>query len=148
MNRLLVFSLCLAAGLASAGEPAAAPLSFGIAQPYGDAHARKARAQLEPFLSKALGSKVTVAVYGSGEVLGEALVAGKVDLAWITPLAFVLAAKKNAEVVAVSKAVREGGGIYYRSALVVKAGSGFKTLDDLAGKRVAWVSKSSASGYL
>jgi phosphonate transport system substrate-binding protein len=146
MNRALVLSLALLSLSAFAAEPV--PLQFGIAQQYGEEHAKKARAQLEPYLEKLLGAKVAVTVWGSNDLLGEALLANKVDLAWMTPLAFVLAAKKNADVVAVSKAVREGGAIYYRAALVVKAGSPLKTLADLKGKKVAWVAKSSTSGYL
>lgn len=103
MNRALALSSALLSLSAFAADRV--PLQFGIAQQYGDEHARKARAQLEPYLEKLLGAKVTVTVYGSNDLLGDALVANKVDLAWMTPLAFVLAAKKNPEVVAVSKAV-------------------------------------------
>lgn len=142
----LALALALAAAPALAAD--APPLQLGFATSYGDEHAKKAKAQLEPFLSRALETKVAVTVFGSADALGEALAGGKVDLAWITPLAFVLASKKNPEVVAVSKAVREGGAIYYRAALVAKKGSGLEALADLKGKKVAWVSRTSTSGYL
>ena len=124
-------------------------ISFGMSQPYGEAHAQKAKALIEPYLTKATGKATTVTIFPTYEALSEALATGKVDLAWITPLAFVQATQKNADVTALSKAMRAGGGgLFYRAVLVTKKDSPVKTIADLKGKRVAWVSKSSTSGYL
>ena len=125
------------------------PLKLGISPAYGADQAQKAKALIEPYLTKALGSPVTVVVMPSYEELSEALATGAVDLAWITPLAFVRASQKNSYVQALSKAMRTGdGGLSYRSVFAVKNDSPIKTLADLKGKKVVWVSKMSASGYL
>jgi phosphate/phosphite/phosphonate ABC transporter binding protein len=125
------------------------PLKFGIAQPYGEEPASKAKALIEPYLTSALGSQVTVVIHPSYEALSEALATGAVDLAWITPLAFVRASQKNADVQALSKAMRSGdGGLFYRAVFIVKKESSAGKLDDLKGKRIIWVNKMSASGYL
>jgi phosphonate transport system substrate-binding protein len=129
--------------------PAEKPITFGISQPYGAEQAAKAKTLIEPYLSKQLNATVTVQVFPSYEELSEALSGSKVDLAWITPLAFVQASDKNADVTALSKAMRSGGGgLYYRSAFIVKKGAPYTALAQLKGKKVAWVGKSSASGYL
>ena len=60
-----------------------------------------------------------------------------------------MSAQKNQDAQAIAKAMRlGGGGLFYRSVLLVKSDSPLKTLADLKGKRVAWAGKLSASGYL
>ena len=125
------------------------PLKLGISTAYGPEHAAKAKALIEPYLSAALGSTVTVVVVAGYEELSEALATGTVDLAWITPLAFVRASQKNSYVQALSKATRRGdNGLSYRSVFIVKKDSPIQSLSELKGKKVAWVSKFSTSGYL
>jgi phosphate/phosphite/phosphonate ABC transporter binding protein len=124
-----------------------APLSFGVSQPNGPKRAASGKALLEPYLSDALKRPVKVVILGSYEELSQALASGKVDLAWVEPVAFVVAQQKNRDVQAIAKALRRGK-LYYRAALIVRADSPVQALADLKGKSVAWVSKSSASGYL
>ena len=123
------------------------PLTFGISQPYGPEAAQKVPALVEPFLTRELKGPVKVVRFNTPEELVDALAAGKVDLAWITPLAFVRAQQKNSGVEALSKATRKGS-LFYRAAYVVKAGSPLTSLASLQGKKVAFVSKTSTSGYL
>ncbi|MBL8920478.1 MAG: phosphate/phosphite/phosphonate ABC transporter substrate-binding protein [Myxococcaceae bacterium] len=154
MHRLVACLLVALSALAVAGEPKSPPppkkpLTFGMAHQYGEEHAQKAKALIEPYLTKSLGSQVTVQPFDTYEELSEALATNKVDLAWITPLAFVQATQKNRDVTALSKAMRSSdGGLFYRSVFIVKASSTASDLKSLAGKKVAWVGKLSASGYL
>ena len=153
MIRLVASLLVALSALAFAGEklppPPKKPLTFGMAHQYGEDHAKKAKDLIEPYLTKSLGSPVTVQVFDTYDQLAEALATNKVDLAWITPLAFVQATQKNRDVTALSKAMRSSdGGLFYRSVFIVKADSKAADLKALAGKKVAWVGKLSASGYL
>jgi phosphonate transport system substrate-binding protein len=132
----------------TAAEVPKKPMVLGIGQPYGEEPAKKAKSLIEPYLTKTLGSEVTVQIFANPDELSQALADGKVHMAWITPLAFVRASQKSSDVVGLLKAVRQGGGLTYRAAFIVKAGSAMKALADLKGKKVAWVSKSSTSGYL
>lgn len=132
----------------TAAEVPKKPMVLGIAQIYGDEPAKKAKALIEPYLSTAFGSPVTVQIFANTDELSTALAEGKVHMAWITPLAFVQATQKSADVVGLMKAMRQGGGLTYRAAFIVKKDSPLKSLADLKGKKVAWVSKSSTSGYL
>lgn len=151
MLRLALATL-LSSSVAFAGAPALPakkPLTFGISHPYGEDQAKQASALIGPYLTKALGSPVTVKVFPSYDELSDALATNAIDLAWITPLAFVQAAQKNRDVTALSKAMRASdGGLFYRSVFIVKADSKVADLKALSGKKVAWVGKLSASGYL
>ncbi len=122
------------------------PLTLGIGTPNGEAHAQKSRPELEAYLSNALKMPVRVQVSASYDDLTTALVEGKVDLAWITPVAFVKASTRNPQVTALAKAMR-GGNMFYRAAFIVRKDSAARSLADVKGKKVAWVSRSSASGY-
>lgn len=140
-------ALACAALLTAATSVAEESLTFGISQPYGPEAAQKVPALVEPYLSRALKLPVKVVRFATSEELADALAAGKVDLAWITPLAFVRASQKNSGVAALSKATRRGT-LFYRAAFIVKQGSPLTTLASLKGKKVAFVSKTSTSGYL
>ena len=124
-----------------------APITLGIGRPNGDALARKAKADLEPYLSRVLSRPVKVEILRDYDALAAALADGKVDIAWTTPLAFVIAAERRREVTAIAKAMR-GNELFYRAALIVRADSPLQKLEQLQGRRVAWVSRSSSSGYL
>jgi len=157
-NRALV-ALALSAALSpparAAGAPAApmlpldanAPISFGVSQPNGPKRAADAKTLLEPYLTEAMKRPVKVVILQNYEDVTQGLASGQVDLAWVEPAAFVAAQKKNREVQAVAKALRRGK-LFYRAAIFVRLDSPAQSLADLKGKNVAWVSKSSASGYL
>jgi phosphate/phosphite/phosphonate ABC transporter binding protein len=148
-------ALALLAGRALAGDPLvepmpfdpAAPITLGIGKPNGEKLARRAQAELGPYLTRAMKRPVKVEILPDYDALSSALADGTVDIAWITPLAFVHAAQRRTDVTAVAKAMR-GGKLFYRAAFVVRSDSPARTLADLAGKKVAYVSRSSSSGYL
>jgi phosphonate transport system substrate-binding protein len=130
-------------------EPLApgSPLTLAIGRPNGDALAQKAKAELEPYLSRIMGRPVKVEIQKDTQALSAALADGKVDLAWTTPVAFVLASQRRPDVTAIAKAMRNGK-LFYRAAFIVRADSPLRALADLKGKKIAWVSRSSTSGYL
>jgi phosphate/phosphite/phosphonate ABC transporter binding protein len=154
--RSLAVTALLIAAAARAADPLTeamapldpgAPISLGMAQPNGPKRAEEAKALLEPYLTQAMKRPVKVAVLADYEALAAALAGGKVDLAWITPVAFVEAQRRKGDVQAIAKSLRRGK-LFYRACLFVKAGSAVQAVADLQGKTVAWVSRSSASGYL
>jgi len=152
MLRLTLAVTLVLSSAALAAEPKAPPkkpLTFGMSRPYGERQAAGAQALIEPYLTKALGSPVTVKVFATYDELSDALASNAVDFAWITPVAFVQASQKHRDVTALSKAMRHSdGGLFYRSVFIVKADSPVADLKASAGKKVAWVGKLSASGYL
>ncbi|HEY8278054.1 MAG TPA: phosphate/phosphite/phosphonate ABC transporter substrate-binding protein [Bdellovibrionota bacterium] len=95
---------------------------------------RKTELEVKTFVAKDYDSLVA------------ALRSGKVDFAFLPPFSFVKAEEK-ADGRLLLKAVRKGQGIYY-SAIIVRTDSGADKLEDLRGKSIVWVERSSATGYI
>ena len=144
MRRPGLLILLLPLGALAADKP---PLTLGICQLYGAEQARAVGPLVEPYLTQALGGPVTVKVFAEPDELAAALARKQVDLAWIPPLAFVHASQKDPEVQALSKAMRNGS-LTYRSVLFVLKDAPAKKVKDLKGAHVAYVTRSSTSGYL
>ena len=74
----------------------------------------------------------------------EALRVNKLDIAFLTPASYVLA-KNEANVRVILKSERKGIPFYY-AAIIVRADSGIRTLDDLRGKTFAFGDSLSTTG--
>ena len=102
-------------------------------------------------LEKATALKWDVKVPTSYAATIEGMCAGQIDVAWLAPLAYVTAKQKNcADVILASVRNDENGkpSTTYNSQIIVRAGSGIKTIKDLKGKKFAFVDPLSASGTL
>ena len=101
---------------------------------------------LGDLLGKLTGLKFEVSVPTSYAAVIEAMGSGKVDVAWLAPFSYVLAKDKfGAEVIAGT--VRAGSKTYV-SQIITHVESGVNTLEDLKGKKFAFVDSASASGFL
>ncbi|MDR7534007.1 MAG: phosphate/phosphite/phosphonate ABC transporter substrate-binding protein [Armatimonadota bacterium] len=101
---------------------------------------------LARMLEVATGYRIRADVPTSYAATIEAMCAGRVDVAFLHPFAYVLAHQRcGAEVRLVS--VRFGVP-YYRSQIVYRADLPIRTVADLRGRRFAFVDPASASGYL
>jgi phosphonate transport system substrate-binding protein len=97
-------------------------------------------------LNRETGLYFDVSVPTSYTAVIEAMGAGQIDLAWLATFAYVLAHEKyGAEVILTT--VRQGSKTY-RSQIVTRADSGIRSLEDLRGKKFAFVDSASASGFL
>ncbi len=97
-------------------------------------------------LKDATGLNFKVSVPTSYTAVIEAMGANQVDVGWLAPFAYVLAHDKNgAQVILAS--VRQGSKTY-RSQIIVRADSGITSIDQLKGKKFAFVEPASASGFL
>ncbi|MBU3742285.1 MAG: phosphate/phosphite/phosphonate ABC transporter substrate-binding protein [Candidatus Kapabacteria bacterium] len=77
----------------------------------------------------------------------EAFGAGKADIAIMNTFSYLLAnTKYNAH--AALKVVRRDGEMSYRGQLLAHAGEDINSLEDLRGRRIAYVDPSSTSGYI
>jgi phosphonate transport system substrate-binding protein len=74
------------------------------------------------------------------------MAAGRVQLAWLSPT-LMMTTPGLASVVPLVSSVREGVTSYH-AALFVDDASPIRSVEQLAGARVAWIAPSSASGYL
>lgn len=104
------------------------------------------RSALSAVLTEALGLPVRVVATASyADLLGQ-LSRSEVHLAWMSPALALNACDVLAATPLVS-AVRAPGAQFYGT-LFVRADSPLRTVEDLRGKRVAWVDTDSCSGYL
>ncbi|MDR7420148.1 MAG: phosphate/phosphite/phosphonate ABC transporter substrate-binding protein [Armatimonadota bacterium] len=115
--------------------------------PSGDARrVLESGAALSRMLAVATGYPVRAEVPTSYAATVEAMCAGRVDVAFLAPFAYVLAHQRcGADVRLVS--IRAGLP-YYRSQILYRAEHAMRSLQDLRGKRFAFVDAVSASGYL
>ena len=79
-------------------------------------------------------------------VLLASLEQGRIDLAWVPPLAAARAARAGT-ITEIALTMRNGASSYY-TGLITLNDSNVRTLADLRGVRAAWVDRESASGYL
>jgi phosphonate transport system substrate-binding protein len=102
---------------------------------------------MRKYLQEGLGCKVEVFFATDYASVIEAMKKKKIDVALLGPLSYVLAEKQaGAEAFAIG--VKEGSRSTYHSYFVVPGDSPARTLDDLAGKSVAFVDPASTSGGL
>jgi phosphonate transport system substrate-binding protein len=98
------------------------------------------------YYQKQTGVAVKTFIATDYTALIEAMRAGRVDFAFLPAFSYVKA-EEIAGAKVLMKAVRKGRPVLY-SALIVREGSGIKSVADLKGKNVAWVDPASASGFI
>jgi phosphonate transport system substrate-binding protein len=106
-------------------------------------------APLDAHLEKVLGQRVDFLIAASYEDNVDMLVDGRANAAYTGPLSYLKALERGAKVkpiaAPIDKFTRRP---WYRACIIVAADSPIKTLEDLKGKRVAFVNPYSTSGYL
>lgn len=113
------------------------------------ADSQKVLASGEPLaklLTDATNLQFKVSVPTSYTTVIEAMGANQVDVGWLAPFAYVLAHDKNGAQVLLAS-LRQGSKTY-RSQIVARADSGITSLEQLRGKKFAFVDPASASGFL
>lgn len=97
-------------------------------------------------LHKLTGLHFKTSIATSYAAVIEAMGAGKVDIGWLATFSYVLA-KQKYDVDLLTIVVRFGSP-FYRGQIITHVDSGIQTLDDLQGKKFAFVDAASTSGHL
>jgi phosphonate transport system substrate-binding protein len=97
-------------------------------------------------LGKLVGTPVRVTVASDYAAVIEALRNKTADLAFVHPVGYVLA-NREAKALIIAKD-RWHGNTSYTARIWVRKESGYKTLEELKGKTIAFVDPSSSSGYV
>ena len=144
-RRLLrLFFACLWIAACGDSRPAAKVLRVGFV-PSEDAQQVMQNAQpIVEILRKRLGMEVQPFVATDYTGVVEALRVNKLDIAFLTPASYVLA-KNEANVRVVLKSERKGVPYYY-AAIITRADSGIRNLEDLRGKSFAFGDSLSTTG--
>ncbi len=154
IQRLSTFLLIIAAaavlggcgggGSASGDEP----LRVGLIPNENPEEVEAQYQPLEDYLKKELGREVELSVPTTYNAVVEAMVSGKLDLAYFGGLTYVQA-RQRADVHPLFTEVNpRTGTTKYRSVIIVPADSGVEKVEDLRGKDFAFGSVSSTSGSL
>ena len=101
---------------------------------------------LVEILRKELGMEIEPFVATDYTGIVEALRVHKLDVAFLAPASYVLA-KNEADIKVILKSERKGIPFYY-AAIITRADSGIKTLDDLRGKTFAFGDTLSTTGHV
>ncbi len=99
------------------------------------------------YLSKELGTKVTLRIAQDYAAVIEGQRSGQVHLAYYGPASFARAIKEGVKVEAVAQDVNEDGTRGYYSVFYVKKDSPYQKIEDLKGKNLGLVDPNSTSGY-
>ncbi|OUL35409.1 hypothetical protein BV372_11155 [Nostoc sp. T09] len=108
--------------------------------------------QLQPladYLSQALKRPFKFQITKDYDQAVEALIQGKAELAYLGPSSYIAAHLRDPKIEPlVSPINRDTKRPWYTSVIITSKTSGIKTLQDLKGKRFAFVTKLSTSGYV
>jgi len=115
--------------------------------PQDAADVREQLAPLETFLGAQLGARVELSAYDDYDRLIAMVASGELDVAQLPPLAFVLARERDPQLRLLATQIAAGG-VHYSGYLVVRRDSDVQRVRDLENKRIAFVSPSSASGFV
>jgi phosphonate transport system substrate-binding protein len=142
---LMTFVLAMVAAV-SAGI-ASAEVKFGMVPRLSPAELHRIYDPLAEYLTREIGEKVTIVIPKDFNAYNEAVRTGKMDIGFANPLIYVKAkAKTNIEPLVLSAWKKDGTRL--RGVIVVRKDSGITNLQDLKGKKIAFVEKDSGAGYI
>jgi phosphonate transport system substrate-binding protein len=129
----------------SLGSPSS-PIRMAIVPFVESGRLVKGMQMLSDELNKETGLSFKGDVPTSYAAVVEAMCADRVDIGWVSPLAYILAREKCGADMSLVSITRVG--TKYWGAVVTRADSPIQKVEDLKGKRFAWVDPGSTSGYL
>jgi len=146
LSRLLC--LLVIVTMIACGDAAKAPkvLRVGFVPAEDAAQVMQNAQPIVEILRKQLGMDIQPFVATDYTGVVEALRANKLDVAFLTPASYVLA-KNETNVKVVLKSERKGIPSYF-AAIITRADSGIKTLEDLRGKSFAFGDALSTTGHV
>ncbi|BDB69364.1 putative selenate ABC transporter substrate-binding protein [Comamonas thiooxydans] len=101
---------------------------------------------LEIYLEKELGKKIELVVTTDYSSMIEAMRHGRIDMAYLGPLSYVLAKQKSD--IEPFAAMKQKGSTTYQSVLIANTGAGIAKISDIVNKNVAYGDKASTSSHL
>jgi phosphonate transport system substrate-binding protein len=126
---------------------AAAEIKFGLLPRLSPQEMMTMFGPLAEYLTKETGEKVSLVIPKDFEAYKAAVKAGQVDLGFSNPIIYVQLKKGSAlEPLALSEELKAGA--KFRGIIIARKDSGFEKVQDLKGKKLIFVDKDSAGGYI
>lgn len=126
---------------------AAAEVRFGILPRLSAIEMHNMFKPLVEYLSKETGEKVTLVIPKDFEAFKEAVRAGQVDMGFANSLVYVQL-KKSGSLDPLALSSEAKSGTRFRGIIITRKDSGISKLQDLKGKKISFVDKDSAAGYI
>ncbi len=145
-----LFTACLAGRLwAAALVPAAASaeIKLGILPRLGPVEMFMMFNPLAEHLTKETGEKVSIVIPRDFETFKAAVKRGEFDLCFSNPLVYIQL-KKDQPLEPLAVAVEPKAGARFRGVIITRKESGINRVQDLKGKKLVFVDRNSAGGYL
>jgi phosphonate transport system substrate-binding protein len=102
---------------------------------------------LAEYLSRETGEKVSIVIPKDFDAFKAAVKAGQVDMGFANPLVYVQL-KTDAKLEPLALSSEQKGGTKFRGIIISRKDSGIEKLQDLKGKKLVFVEKDSAAGYI
>lgn len=141
---LLIAAALLLVGLAG---PAGAEIKLGVLPRLSAMELHTMFNPLAEYLSKETGEKVSLVIPKDFEAFKQAVKAGQMDIAFANSLIYVQL-KKEAAIDALALSSEAKSGTRFRGIIIARKDSGINKVQDLKGKKVSFVDKDSAAGYI
>lgn len=135
--------------ITSANPSQPAVIRISVLPTQNKAEQERMIAPLDAHLEKVLGQRVDFLIAASYKDNVDMLLDGRANAAYTGAVSYFEALERGAKVEPIVAPIdKYTARPWYRACIIVDADSPIKTLQDLKGKRVAFVSRSSTSGYL
>jgi phosphonate transport system substrate-binding protein len=132
---------CIVPGMASA------EIKFGVLPRLSPQEMMTMFGPLAEYLSKETGDKVSLVIPKDFEAYKEAVKAGQVDLGFSNPIIYVQL-KKGSALEPLALSIEPKAGARFRGIIIARKDSGIEKVQDLKGKKLVFVDKDSAAGYI
>jgi phosphonate transport system substrate-binding protein len=132
---------CAVPGMASA------EIKFGVLPRLSPQEMMTMFGPLVEYLSKETGDKVSLVIPKDFDAYKEAVKAGQVDLGFSNPIIYVQL-KKGSAIEPLALSAEPKAGARFRGIIIARKDSGIDKIQDLKGKKVVFVDKDSAAGYI
>jgi phosphonate transport system substrate-binding protein len=144
---VIMAALAFFAALAVRPVPASAEIKFGILPRLSAVEMSQMFSPLADYLTKETGEKVTLVIPKDFEAFKNMVKAGQADIVFSNPLVYV-ELRKAANLAPLALSSEPKSGTRFRGIIIARKDSGIEKLQDLKGKKLSFVDKDSAAGYI
>lgn len=145
IRRMLLLAVPLAIAVGVLAQPRPDHLTIGLLPGESAPVVIRLNEPMRAYLEKKLGIPVKLEVGGNYAATGEALRFGRLDIAYLGPVTFIMQSR-HVKLVPFARPSHAGVGPTFQAVIIVPADSTAKSLADLKGQEVAFGDPASTSG--
>ena len=143
----VAFIVAALAGICLPAGPAFAEIKLGVLPRLSAAALTSMFTPLADYLASETGEKVTIVIPKDFNAFKALVKSGQVDLGYANPLIYVQV-KKGSHLDPLAVASEPKAGTKFRGIIIARKDSGIEKVQDLRGKKLVFVEKDSAAGYI